>query len=185
MNRLAQDALIARLARTLREQDSWTGETHIQKAAYLLSDLDLVPFDFDFILYKHGPFSFELRDELGEMQADRYLVREAQLPPYGPRFAVTEGGEELERRFERTIERYGSRVDWMAERLCGKGVAALERLATALWVNVRQPQVDVTIDSRAAELQRIKRHVTEEKANAATRDIDEMIAAAAILVEGA
>jgi hypothetical protein len=183
MNRLAQDALIARLARTLRAQDSWTGETHIQKAAYLLSDLGLVPFDFDFILYKHGPFSFELRDELGEMQADRYLVREAQEPPYGPRFSVTERGDELEGRFERTIERYGPRIDWIAEQLRGKGVAALERLATALWVSMRQPDPEATIDSRAVELQRIKHHVTEEKANAATRDIDEMIAAAAVLVE--
>jgi hypothetical protein len=184
MNRLAQDALIARLARTLREQDSWTGETHIQKATYLLSDLELVPFDFDFILYKHGPFSFELRDEIGEMQADHYLVREAQLPPYGPRFAVTGGGEELERRFERTMERYGPRIDWIAEQLRGKGVAALERLATALWVSLRQSSSSASIDSRAAELRRIKRHVTEEKAIAATRDIDKIIADATVLTEG-
>ena len=60
MNRLSQDAVLVGLARRLYEQGSWTGETHIQKAAYLLHELRDVPFDFAFILYKHGPFSFEL-----------------------------------------------------------------------------------------------------------------------------
>src|SRR5262249_17472717 len=111
---MAQDALIARLARTMRENDSWTGETHIQKAPYLLQVLTDVPFDFDFILYKHGPFSFELRDELGDMQADRYLQREPQDPPYGPRFDVTDRGRQLEDRFAKTMARHGSKVDWVA-----------------------------------------------------------------------
>jgi hypothetical protein len=61
MNRLSQDAVLVGLARRLYEQGSWTGETHIQKAAYLLHELLAVPFDFAFILYKHGPFSFDLR----------------------------------------------------------------------------------------------------------------------------
>lgn len=177
MNRLAQEALIARLARTLREQGSWTGETHIQKATYLLRELADVPFDFDFILYKHGPFSFELRDELGDMQADHYLAREPQEPPYGPRFLVTERGKQLEARFRRTMKRYGARVDWIAGRLQGKGVAALERLATGLWVT-RHAAEGATVEDRAAELQEIKRHVAHKHAIAAIEEIDEMLGAA-------
>jgi hypothetical protein len=176
VNRLAQEALIARLARTMRVQGSWAGETHIQKATYLLRELSGVPFDFEFILYKHGPFSFELRDELGDMQADQYLLREAQAPPYGPRFSVTARGEQLEARFRRTMERYGSQVDWIAERLQGRGVAALERLATALWVT-RHSTKDASVDDRAAELQEIKRHVAPGDAIAAIKEIDEMLQA--------
>jgi hypothetical protein len=176
VNQLAQKALIARLARTLREQGSWTGETHIQKATYLLRELADVPFDFDFILYKHGPFSFELRDELGEMQADAYLVREAQKPPYGPRFGVTERGEQLESRFARTMRRYGDRVDWISEQLHGKGVAALERLATGLWV-IRHGEGN-SVEDRAAELQAIKRHVAYDDATAAIEEVDKMLASA-------
>lgn len=177
MNQLAQKALIARLARTLREQGSWAGETHIQKASYLLRELADVPFDFDFILYKHGPFSFELRDELGDMQADQYLAREAQVPPYGPRFSVTKHGEELEARFEPTMERYGQKVDWIAEHLRGKGVAALERLATALWVT-RHASEEAPVAERAEELQAIKRHVAHDDAISAIEEIDEMLASA-------
>ena len=174
MNRMAQQALIVRLARTLREHDSWTGETHIQKASYLLRELRQVPFDFDFILYKHGPFSFELRDELSDMQADRYLAREAQSPPYGPRFAATSHGEELEARFGRTMERYGERIDWIAEHLSGKGVASLERLATGLWVTTHGDEGGSRED-RAVQLQSIKRHVAYEDATRAIEEIDEML----------
>jgi hypothetical protein len=177
VNPLAQKALIARLARTLREQGSWAGETHVQKATYLLGDLAGVPFDFDFILYKHGPFSFELRDELGDMQADDYLVREAQEPPYGPRFRVTTRGEELESRFRGTMERYGDRVDWVSKHLHGKGVASLERLATGLWVT-RHASEGASVEKRAGELQAIKRHVANDDAVAAIEEIDEMLAAA-------
>lgn len=174
MNRLAQEALLARLARSLREQESWAGETHLQKATYLLRELAAVPFDFDFILYKHGPFSFELRDELGDMQADRYLALEPQRAPYGPRFVVTERGERLETRFARTMDRYGPAIDWIAETLRDRGVAALERLATALWVTNHEKS-DATVEERASVLQDIKRHVDTDAAVAAVKEIDELL----------
>jgi hypothetical protein len=177
MNPLAQDALIARLARTLRENDSWTGETHIQKATYLLEVLADIPFDFDFILYKHGPFSFELRDALGNMQADRYLSREPQDPPYGPRFSVTERGRQLEERFGKTMARYGSKVDWIAAQLQDQGVASLERLATALWVTTHEGD-GLAVEERADLLRRIKRHVSEENAVKAVSEVDKLLAAA-------
>jgi DNA-binding ferritin-like protein len=74
------------------------------------------------------------------------------------------------------MERYGSQVDWIAERLQGRGVAALERLATALWVT-RHSTKDASVDDRAAELQEIKRHVAPGDAIAAIKEIDEMLQA--------
>ena len=44
MNRLAQEAVIVGLARRLNDHGSWSGETHIQKAAYLLHGLTGIPF---------------------------------------------------------------------------------------------------------------------------------------------
>jgi len=175
MNQLAQQALIVRLARSLREHGSWAGETHVQKASYLLRELGEVPFDFDFILYKHGPFSFELRDELSDMQADRYLVRETQTPPYGPRFTVTSHGEELETRFARTMGRYGDQIDRIAMHLGARGVASLERLATGLWVTTHDGE-GASAEDRAAQLQNIKRHVAYDDAVSAINEIDEMLA---------
>lgn len=176
MNRLAQEAVLVGLARRLYERGSWSGETHIQKAAYLLRELTEVPFEFEFILYKHGPFSFELRDELGAMRADRLLERQPQPAPYGPRILVTERGRELEQRLERTMERYGPKLDWVAEHVGAKNVLDLERLATALWITRQNPDSDE--EARAIELTQIKPHVRRDAAFATVREIDELLAQA-------
>ena len=64
LDRVRNGVVITRLIETLRERGSWCGETHVQKAAFFLQELMEVPTRFHFILYKHGPFSFDLRDEL-------------------------------------------------------------------------------------------------------------------------
>ncbi len=174
MNRLAQEAVVVGLARRLHDRGSWSGETHLQKATYLLRELQDVPLDFNFILYKHGPFSFELRDELGSMRTDRLLEREVQPPPYGPRFIVSERGRELEARFGRTMERYGAALDWVADRLGDRGVMELEQLATALWVT-RELGKDATVETRAGRLHQVKPHVPLAVAAEAVSEIDEML----------
>jgi hypothetical protein len=182
MNQLlvAQEAVLVGLARRLHDRGSWSGETHLQKATYLLHELRDVPFDFNFILYnyKHGPFSFELRDELGSMRADRLLEREVQPPPYGPRIIVTDRDRELEGRFARTMDRYGESLDWVADQLGDRGVVELERLATALWVT-RELGEGTDVDARAARLHEVKPHVTVPVAADAVREIDGMLIAAA------
>jgi hypothetical protein len=65
------------------------GETHMQKATFFLQELIKVPLGFEFLLYKHGPFSFDLRDELTFMRAQGFLRLEPQYP-YGPTLV---GGE--------------------------------------------------------------------------------------------
>ncbi|MFL5871970.1 MAG: hypothetical protein ACJ75T_00655 [Solirubrobacterales bacterium] len=175
MNRLAQEAVLISLTRRLREQGSWAGETHLQKATYLVRELLEVPLDFSFILYKHGPFSFELRDELGSMQSDRLLTREAQPPPYGPRLATMPRGEELEERFERTMRKYGPRLDWIVGQIANCRVLELERLATALWVT-RQQGEDASVQARAEALNKLKPHVSVEVATEAVQEVDFLIA---------
>lgn len=176
MSRLSQDAILIGLARRLYERGSWTGETHIQKSAYLLRELMDVDFDFDFILYKHGPFSFELRDELTEMRADKLLERQAQEPPFGPRLVVTQRGEELERRFEKTMARYAPKLDWITDQLGASGVAELERLATAVWVTRQDEQASE--QERAKVLHKLKPHVSIEDAEAAVQRVDKLKAEA-------
>jgi hypothetical protein len=171
VNRLAQDAVLISLTRRLRERGSWAGETHIQKATYLVRELLEVPVDFNFILYKHGPFSFELRDELGTMQSDQLIAREAQPPPYGPRLTTTHRGEELEERFPRTMQKYGPRLDWIADQLSNSRVIELERLATAMWVT-RQLGENASVQARAEAVNELKPHVPVEIATKAVQKID-------------
>jgi len=73
MNRLKRDVVILSLIENLKKKGSWCGETHIQKATYFLQELFDFPLGFEFILYKHGPFSFDLSDKLTAMRADMLL----------------------------------------------------------------------------------------------------------------
>lgn len=158
MNRVQRAAIITRLARKMREKGSWCGETHLQKALYLAQELLAVPTGFDFILYKHGPFSFDLRDELTALRADRLLTIEPQRRPFGPRFATTKRSEEIELLFPKTIGEFDAKLDFIADKLQGKGVSDLERLATALYV-IHQYTACTTLDDRAAKLHELKPHV--------------------------
>ena len=54
MNTEEKEAVLIALMTGLREQESWCGETHVQKAAYILQEGLKVPIGLDFVLYKHG-----------------------------------------------------------------------------------------------------------------------------------
>jgi uncharacterized protein YwgA len=174
MNRLVQEAVLVGLASRLADHGSWVGETHLQKASYLVSELCSVDFDFDFILYKHGPFSFELRDELSSLRAEGLIDSVVPNPRYGPRFVVTARGADLEQRFGKTMHRYGRSLDYIAQTLGNRGVVDLERLATALWMTRQQPGASVR--SRADALVRVKPHISLEAAVESVEEIDRLLA---------
>jgi hypothetical protein len=56
MNRLQRAALLTTLADKLRDAGSWCGETHLQKAAYLLQTLLQVPLGFSLYPVQARPF---------------------------------------------------------------------------------------------------------------------------------
>jgi uncharacterized protein YwgA len=166
-------AILVKLIKSLRSKDSWCGETHIQKAAFFLKKLTGVPIDFDFILYKHGPFSFDLHDELKVMLAFDLLALEACYP-YGPRVAVTDMGNALVERYPKTLARYEKQIDYIADKLGDKGVVDLERLATAYYVTLENPSKNKNI--RVEAIVELKPHIKPESARQAVQDVDALIA---------
>jgi len=167
-----QQALLLALAEAMQGHGSWCGETHLQKATYFLKELCDLPLDFDFILYMHGPFSFDLRDELTAMRADGLLDMKFQPPPYGPSLAVSDSGMRLMQRWPKTLERHRGCVGSIANSLGPLGVAELERLATALYVTKRNPAKDPS--TRAKVIRELKPHVTLEEAQHAVESVDRM-----------
>ena len=168
-------AMLLLLDREMFRQGSWCGETHLQKGTFLLQELLNAGSEYEFILYKHGPFSFELRDDLSGMQADGLLDLVARHPGYGPSYLLTADAEQFLDRFPKTVERFTRPVEFVAEQLGSKGVADLERLATALFIRIRNGTTDA--EDRAAELVRLKPHIPEVDALAATKDADQLIGA--------
>src|SRR5437879_4168147 len=110
MRRRQREAVLVALEAKLRAEGSWGGETHLQKATYFAQEMTRVPMDFDFILYKYGPFSPDLRDELSSMRADGFLVMRP-VPGYGPQLEPTDRAHaQLVTRWPRTLARHDPRL---------------------------------------------------------------------------
>lgn len=173
MRRLQRAALLALLAEKLRDHGSWCGETHIQKATYLLQELLNVPLEFEFCLYKHGPYSFDLSDELVFLRADGIFDQEKQPYPYGPKLKPGEMARKIRELYPKTLEKYEQHVSFVADNLGSSDVKTLERLATALFVTL-DAQVGDSVDERAARLNELKPHVPLDEAREAVERLDQL-----------
>ena len=173
MGRLKRAALLTRLMERLREHDSWCGETHVQKAAFLLQELTDVPLELEFVLYRHGPYSFELRDELTGLRADG-LVRLEPQGPCGPRFVLTEQSAYIQGLYPRTLRRYEDSLSFVAAEIGNQGVTGLERLATAFYA---QQRVDTgeTLEQKVAWVTKRKPHISTDLARVAFEEVERLV----------
>jgi hypothetical protein len=170
MERLQRASILLRLNEELRKSGSWAGETHMQKAAFFLQELLAVPLGFDFVLYKHGPFSFDLRDELTFMRAQGFFQLEPQYP-YGPTLVAGAKGELLTRVFGRSADPYAVGIRFVSQKLGAKTVAELERTATALYIKSREPRVTDVV----GRLTSLKPHIELLEARAAVSEVEQII----------
>lgn len=176
MSNLEQSSLILSLAVALKQNGSWAGETHIQKGGYFLTNLLAVPTGVNFILYKHGPFSFELRELLTDMEALGF-IKWNSVPPYGPSISEGQFAAQLRAKFAGLATQYEPQVNFVARHLGHRNVANLERLATALYVTEEgyqgpsrvtrivelKPHVEVLLAEKAVEeFERIKDAAVKE-----------------------
>lgn len=173
MTRMQRAAVLLSLLQELQARGSWCGETHIQKTTYFLKELLRVPLEFEFILYKHGPYSFDLNDEITALRADKLLDVHARRAPYAPSILPSEGSKSFLERYPKTRKRYSGELRFVAEYLATKNVAELERLATSLYVS-REPSAPAEVDARAERLHELKPHITRAEARHALRFVDEM-----------
>lgn len=167
MSYLDQSCLVLNLALALKKNGSWAGETHIQKAAYYLKELLAVPVEASFLLYKHGPFSFDLREQLTDMEGLGF-IKWNSFPPYGPSVAEGPFGEQLRAKFSDFSEKYAAQIDFIASRLAHHNVASLERIATALYVTMEGYQGS----ARVARIIELKPHVEVPLAEKAVEEFE-------------
>ncbi|MBI2918982.1 MAG: hypothetical protein HYY01_13460 [Chloroflexi bacterium] len=169
---LRRQAVVADLIKRLAEAGSWCGETHVQKSMYLLDSLG-VPTDYKFVLYRHGPYSFDLHDDLVGMTATGILGVESRFP-YGPSLEATRRAENVLRRFPKTTGKYAKQLDFVAKALAKGDMISLERLATAFYVTKRLGTLE-GVERRARELNKLKPHVSLEQARLAVEHTDQLI----------
>ena len=167
MNDSDQIAITASIIRHLQKEGSWCGETHVQKATYVCQELTRVEQQFRFILYKHGPYSFELSACLQGMIADD-LVKLVSRPPYGPSLRLTAEAETLAQT-DVTAET-NEMISFVSKKLGRKGVTDLEKIATAIYVN-KELGEEADLDRKAKFLTSIKPHVALEAAKLAFQEV--------------
>jgi hypothetical protein len=175
VNQMKQFVILLDMAEKLLDAKSWCGETHLQKATYFLQELFNVPTGFSFVLYKHGPFSFDLRDALTAMRADGLLDLRPQ-EPYGPSLVPTGQGLELKKLYPKTVQMYENQIGFVANSLADKNVSELEKLATALFVTIEHGGGD--LEDRAEEIHNLKPHVSASDALDAVEEVDRIMEAA-------
>ncbi len=169
MNDSQREALLLDFVRRLKEGGSWCGETHVQKSTYFLQEFMGIPLGLNYIFYKHGPYSFDLNDKLTALRGNA-LVELRSHPPYGPHLHASDTANEYLKLFPKTIRDFKSEMDFIVEKLASENVAELERLSTALYVQLEKPgDTDAVV---AAEIHRLKPHVSIEEALAATREVN-------------
>lgn len=172
MNKHKRQAILVSLLDALQQHGSWCGETHVQKSVYFLEEAAAVPLGLDFILYKHGPFSFDLREELGEMRAN-FLIDVESKRPYGPSLLPSQIGKEFASRFPKTTGVFACKVQLVAEMLAKQDLNSLERLGTALYV--RRQFGDLPKQESAERILEIKPHIPFELALEAVHEVDRFL----------
>jgi len=155
-------ALLIYLVKKMKAKGSWCGETHIQKIVFFLQELYNTPIGYDFILYKHGPFSFDLRDELTSMRADGLLCLEPRHP-YGSSYKLGDFADIWHKTFSEKVENLCKKADYIVDLLANKTVKELERLATALYIK-KENTHDSNKEDMVDELTHLKPHITKSEA---------------------
>lgn len=159
---VVQRALLTYLVERMNALGSWCGETHIQKSVFFLQELFETPLEYDYVIYRHGPYSFDLHDELTAMRANALVELEPNRAPYGPHFKPGSLAQGLGSRFSRTRKRYEERVNFIAQRIATREVVDLERIATAFFLG--RERSDLNRDGLAELITKLKPHISREAA---------------------
>ena len=171
MDNLVRWSILLELISELKNAGSWCGETHIQKSAFFLEEMLDVPLELDFIMYKYGPYSFELNDDLTALRAYNYVSLEPQ-PPYGVTYSLKDEENKLKKFYEDDIEEYSEKISSVAETFGNKTVVELEKLATAFFIYNNENIEDA--EEIAKRLNEIKPHVSIQDAEDAAKEMLEI-----------
>ena len=160
-------SLICHLVEQMRRAGSWAGQTQIQKSVVFLQELLQVPMGYDFILYKHGPFSFELRSELAIMRIRLQLDLELHHR-YGPSFALGNWG----RKVLELPTKHDEAIDFVANEISVRDTRSLERISTAFFLQNKHPTRNAS--QIAVEVNRLKPHISISQAHQSIKQVEEL-----------
>jgi uncharacterized protein YwgA len=155
----------------LQKCGSWTGKTHVQKTLFLLKAVETTNVPFNFVLYKHGPYSFEVEAELEEMRSYAAISSLPMADGYGVVLIPAENADWLKRQADLSLEQ-SQGISKVCEFVGSKNVTQLERLATAAWIRKQEKVQDS--QAVATRLHELKPHISVEDALKADAELSSM-----------
>lgn len=166
-------AILAAMVTALHNVGSWCGETHIQKSIYLLQSAGDVDLGYEFVLYKHGPYSFDLATDIASLRSGNIVEFVVPIQGYGPSVQLTPIGTRIFEGWRDFVRPFLHKINFIAEWFGTNDVRYLERIATAHYVKARHPSEELY--GLASELRRLKPHISEPDAIAAVRNVNEKL----------
>lgn len=150
--------MLVDIVEKLNRANSFSGETHIQKAVYFLVDMLRVDLGFSFVLYKYGPFSFDLRSELLYLESVGVLERR-ESESTGSHFSPGRNSASFKSLTKADTAMYQGQINWIIEQFFGEGhtVAQLEKEATALFA-LKHFEGDE--EAKAEKINQVKPHIS-------------------------
>lgn len=173
MNRLERAVVLAELVEKLNEDGSRSDEIQLQKVVYLMQSFEDVQTGYDFSLYKHAPFSFDLRDEITGFRADNLFNIEYMTSPHVPCLRAKDLPQILREKYSSTREAYSQNIASIAGLVKNKSIVELELLATAVFFTLDGRQ-DLPASDRAEAINSFRPHITFEVALDAVNRVDEI-----------
>jgi len=129
-----KQALVLFIVRKLSEQKGWHGPVFVQRFIYLLQELLDVPLDLFFILYKHGPYSFELAETLTFLTANYLLEFKLPLNHLSPTLVPGKHAAYYDKKFKAEMDAINPRVTWLITKVNDMDFGKLTLLTFALYV---------------------------------------------------
>ena len=170
-------SLVLRAMSRMWAHGSWCGETHIQKNMFFLQELVGIPFQWSFVLYKYGPFSFDLSYLLGEIHGYS-LVKLVPQWGFRPKIKVTDLGEEFYRDQDEVHCKFDNGIELVAKELGAKDVDELERISTGLYISLDEKYENQAVQVRAKRLTELKPHIKLPDADFAIDQVGDLISRA-------
>jgi len=170
-------AILAEMIKALHQANSWCGETHIQKAIYLSQSVGEMDLGYEFVLYKHGPYSFDLAADIASLRGANIIELVFPLHGYGPSVQLTPVADRIFASAQRFVQQFIPTINFIAEWFGSHDVRYLERVSTAYYVKQQNPFEET--NALAAKLSSLKPHISEPEALTAVRQLDEKLRALA------
>lgn len=164
---LDKHAYILETVEALKRNGSWCGKTHVQKNLFLLQQLidDGVPFQY--VFYKHGPYSFDVESEIEQMKSYGAINIEP-VAGYGVVINPDENAEYVRRNTDLSDETKAI-IEKLSQLTGPMGVSELERMSTAAWVRYREHLTDSQAVSE--RMHTLKPHISQDDARKADEEI--------------